>query len=95
MTLLSWGYSEKEKMEPRLPQDSNLRRNFPEDYMKDFKSAALTTRPDSRFGDDVIDRSTNSYWAVRSGGEFCAFLPHRENIILLRLSSRKQDRLSS
>ena len=34
--------------EERLPQDSNLRRNFPEDYMKDFKSAALTTRPDSR-----------------------------------------------
>jgi hypothetical protein len=42
---------EKKKTELRLPQDSNLRRNFPEDYMIDFKSAALTTRPDSRYVD--------------------------------------------
>ena len=43
----------------RLPQDSNLRRNFPEDYMIYFKSAALTTRPDSRerAAEEVIYRN--------------------------------------
>ena len=33
----------KNVMLARLPQDSNLRENFP----ADFESAALTTRPDS------------------------------------------------
>jgi hypothetical protein len=29
--------------------------------MIDFKSAALTTRPDSRFGDDFLDRRAKKY----------------------------------